>query len=514
MRTAIASFCLVAITLLFFACGGESGSPTGPTSGSIVLRVTTTGEAAPASYSVAVDGDQGSLVQANGNVTLHGLAAGDHEVELLDVPVNCTVTSANPATVAVVAGESRPLDMSVECGALSGSIEATMVTTGNDLDPDGYMVAVDGDSPRPVPVQGSVTISGLDTGQHELTLSGVRGNCTASGGLTRTVTVTQGELASVSFGVECDWNSRILFRSFDDDIYVMKPDGTDVTNITSDPAHDIPNFRHEWSPDGARIAFERNGEIYVVNRDGSGLANVTNHPARDVTPVWSPDGSKIAFASDRDGNLYIYVTSLNGGEVQQVTSGTGERNPDWSRGGGRLAASSYVDNTNSEILAFDLDGSNAVNLSNDPAGDFEPIWSPDGSRLAFLSNRTGGSTNFDIFVVNADGSGLVNVSNSPLGNKFPVWSPDGNQIAFQSQRDGNDEIYVVNADGSDLRRLTYDAAADQLPSWSPDGTRIAFASLRDGHSQVYALAPDGTGLENISDSPMWTSSPSWSPSLY
>src|SRR6185503_7112081 len=101
---------------------------------------------------------------------------------------------------------------------------------------------------------------------------------------------------------------------------------------------------------------------------------------------------------------------------------------------------------------------------------------PSNGRIAFDSNRTG---NDEIFVMNADGSNQINLSNNPAHDNNPSWSPDGKKIAFVSNRDGNDEIYVMNADGSNQTRLTNNGSADRTPSWSPDGTKIAFNSTRD-----------------------------------
>ena len=108
-------------------------------------------------------------------------------------------------------------------------------------------------------------------------------------------------------------------------------------------------------------------------------------------------------------------------------------------------------------------------------------WSPVVSATSLISftafNRHG---NAEIYVMNPDGSNETNLTNNTDHDEYSAWSPDGTEIAFRSDRDGNREIYVMNSDGSNVRRLTNNAARDQDPSWSPDGLRIAFASNRDG----------------------------------
>ena len=103
-------------------------------------------------------------------------------------------------------------------------------------------------------------------------------------------------------------------------------------------------------------------------------------------------------------------------------------------------------------------------ITNSTANDTFPAWSPDGTKIAFQSDRDG---NTNIYVMNTDGTGQVSLTNSPANDSSSTWSPDGTKIAFQSDRDGNSEIYVMNFDGSGQSRLTNNAATDGDPAWSP-----------------------------------------------
>jgi Tol biopolymer transport system component len=100
----------------------------------------------------------------------------------------------------------------------------------------------------------------------------------------------------------------------------------------------------------------------------------------------------------------------------------------------------------------------------------------DRGRIVFVSNRGG---NNDIYVMWPDGSGVVNLTNHPASDRLPSWSPDGSRIAFRSTRDRNAEIYVMNDDGSNVVRVTFHPAVDTSPSWTPDG-RVLFSSNRSG----------------------------------
>ena len=172
------------------------------------------------------------------------------------------------------------------------------------------------------------------------------------------------------------------------EIYVMNADGSGVKRLTVNPAED---FSPAWSPDGARLAFDSNRdgnyEIYVMNANGSGVTNLSSHGEWDVAPAWSPDGKRIAFSSDRDGNWEIYDMSAGGSGVTRLTVNPAEDDrPSWSPEGSRiLFASTRHDpdpencdpNCNHEIYVMNADGSGPARLTDHPAHDWDPAWSPD-----------------------------------------------------------------------------------------------------------------------------------------
>src|SRR5687768_12962029 len=140
---------------------------------------------------------------------------------------------------------------------------------------------------------------------------------------------------------------------------------------------------------------------------------------------------------------------------------------------GRLTFSAEGD-----VWVMNADGSGRRRLTSDPEMDFDPSWSPDGSRIAFRSHRDGDE---EVYVMAADGSGQRNLSDSPTSDHSPSWSPDGTMIAFASDRDGDpNEIYVMDADGSNQERITDNPGIDEYPTWSPDSTRIAFTCTMGG----------------------------------
>jgi TolB protein len=159
---------------------------------------------------------------------------------------------------------------------------------------------------------------------------------------------------------------------------------------------------------------------------------------------------------------------------------------------GRIAFVTARDG-NDEVYSMNADGTSPTRLTNDPAADTQPAWSPDGRRIAFVSFRDG---NGEIYVMNADGTGQTRITNTAAGESSPTWSPDRKKIAFYSGDapcsidSCNFEIYSMNADGTGVTQLTNNTVFDGHPRWSPDGTRIAFDRFADRRASDGTLRTD------------------------
>lgn len=256
-------------------------------------------------------------------------------------------------------------------------------------------------------------------------------------------------------------------------VWVMNIDGSNATQLTSLNGLERCNEVPRWSPDGTKIAFQssRNPDlgwdVYVMNADGTGVVNASNDSSTDLSSNnemitgWSPDG-RVVFSNNRTGTYQSYIVNADGSGFQPLFNDTFEL-ARWSPDQSKIVAVKDWD-----VYVMNTDGTGLLNLSDDPAFDSYGLadpWSPDGSRIAFRSMRTGEG---DIFVVNADGTGLTNVTDAPGDDAFPAWSPDGSKLLLASNRDGDWEIYVQNADGSDPVNVSNDPTADdQGAIWVP-----------------------------------------------
>ncbi len=170
----------------------------------------------------------------------------------------------------------------------------------------------------------------------------------------------------------------------------------------------------------------------------------------------------------------------------------------------KIAFASLRNGNDIEIYVMNAIGSVPVNVSNNPAFDGEPAISPDGTKIAFTSNRDG---NFEIYVMNIDGSNPTRLTNNPAFDGMPAFSPDGTKIAFISTRDGKAEIYLMNADGSGQTRVTNDEFTNIQPDFSPDGTKLVYST----QSNLILINTDGTNRVSLTPHITDTQSPKFSP---
>ncbi len=159
-----------------------------------------------------------------------------------------------------------------------------------------------------------------------------------------------------------------------------------------------------------------------------------------------------------------------------------------------------------DICVVKSDGSVTANLTNHPSADSMPRWSPDGSRIAFVSRRDGAD---QIYMLKPGGT-VEQLTRAPGTNTAPAWSPDGAHIVFESTRDGRPQIWTMNTLGKNAQKVSRQPYDDHHPEWSPNGQRIAFNSSHEGIGRIYTMNLDGTGIVALSEG-RYDRDAAWSP---
>ncbi len=269
-------------------------------------------------------------------------------------------------------------------------------------------------------------------------------------------------------------------------------------------------------------------EVFTMNWDGTEVEKVSNHKSSVISPNWSPDGKKIAYSvfttfikkgASPVTNVSLYVYDIATGKRTLTSYRPGVNSgATFSQDGKAIYLGMSQGSGAADIYKINLSGDIINRLTKGPAGaiNVEPALNPDGSKIAFSSERGGRPM---IYVMNSDGGNVKRLTFDGAYNSSPSWSPDGKKIAFAGQAEDHFDIFVMNSDGSVLARVTTAKKANgrgahnEDPSFSPDSRYLVYTSNRTGKNQIYISTVDGSEERRVTNDSYNYYKPKWSRNL-
>ena len=252
-----------------------------------------------------------------------------------------------------------------------------------------------------------------------------------------------------------------------------------------------------------------NAEIYLLDVERNFLRNMTHNRFADNRPVWSPDGEQLAYITWKNGNKLVMVDKDGNNPHYALNNVYSASTFDFSPDGSHLAMVGIYNQTGRiGLYILDIVGDEPQVVSQAAANEFNPNWSPDGSRLAYLKQQNGTSY---IYIVDLASGERERLFDEAVWMDTPVWSPDGKQLAFSLIRRGNSEIYVMEMATRTMRNATNHIGWDDQPDWSPDGNRLMFVSNRNGDSNLFILDLASGHVQQITAHPADDYAPAWRP---
>lgn len=321
----------------------------------------------------------------------------------------------------------------------------------------------------------------------------------------------QPELNSNSCG---NW---LLFHTFrDDNLEIYRLDGIEgqpeakLYNISDSDGVDS---RPSRSPDGNWIVFqsnrEGNVELFLADSFGkSSVVRLTNSQANNFNAMYAADSSTILFQSDRNGRFDLYTIDQITLEEIQITSNLQDDINGYFSPNPRYLVFQSNRNDNWDIFILDLETTTEFQLTNSSADEFFPSWSPGGNQISFLLAEENGAVDLYVFDLGSDEIKRLTTDGKTTN---AIWSPDGSRIAYQSERNGNLDVYVFSFKENLEYRVTDNESIDSGPSWDCDGEKLAFTSARDGNPNIFQVFWQGGTESNITINPATDKWPQWSP---
>ncbi len=256
-----------------------------------------------------------------------------------------------------------------------------------------------------------------------------------------------------------------------------------------------------------------NTEVYVMDADGSNVRPATANRSINNFPSWSPDGASILYTSYRHENRPLLFLSTRGKSqpgrlLRRIDGDRAEYRGVFAPHGKRLAVVMSNNGGAADLYSVRPDGKRLKQLTHSRAIDISPAWSPDGSQLAFVSDRAGSP---QIYLMDAGGGEARRLTFQGQYNTSPAWSPDGRWIAYESRVGGQFDIWLIDPEGTMNLPLIVHPRSDETPTWSPNSRKLAFSSRRRGRADLYVIDISGDNLRRLTKGAGDNTSPSWGP---
>lgn len=240
-------------------------------------------------------------------------------------------------------------------------------------------------------------------------------------------------------------------------------------------------------------------QIWTMELDGKSTKQITNSPSDKRYPCWAENGQKIFF---RTNNNKVFSFNLENGQERPILEAYGlvgsvVESPD----GGTLLFVRFRNDLkdSSDLWISTLEGKGQKILTRDVGLQYDPAWSGDGKKIAYVSGH--GFQTHELYIVDSNVGNKQRLTDNKALELLPAFSPDDKTLAYVSDITGDYEIWLMDVDGSNPRRLTNSDGIDTRPCWSPDGNRIMFVSNRGGNQQIWIMNKDGSDAQQLTTGP-------------
>jgi hypothetical protein len=479
---------LVAISLLWQACGGEDIT-TPPTTGNIRVTTSTGGaEPDPDGYSVTLDALAGVPIGVAGTVVLTA-EAGDHTVELTGVAPNCGVQGGLRQTVQVVAGDTAAVAFDVTCSATAGGLKVVITTTG-DLPDDAYLLRLDQGEPQSIAANGAVTLTALSAGDHLLELSDIAQNCSLAGANPRSATVTPGDVVEVRFDITC---------------------GASVaqwTAMASQTRADLPDV---WGSSGTDVFVvgeedtETEFASVIQHYDGTGWSQQLRKSGLALRGVWGSSSTDVFAVGEDPDQLAGRVLHFDGSqwtEVQGFSPGEFEAlglESVWGSSATDIYAVGFAfDGFFNRSLIFHFDGTSwsRVQVPGPLKPSLEDVWGSSATDVYAVGQQDEDQPSRGV-ILHFDGSTWTTVLQRPNVAPTSVWGSSATDVfvaGFQVEEDNGDfrvSGTIFHFDGISWSRVTL-----------PPGVGVLHEIWGSSPSDVFSVGDDGVIVHF--DGTQWT----------